>query len=241
MQTGRRDSPYIGGATPSLPTVTRPAASLPSAFFVAPNITGAPGFRSAPLRWCEGHDRHTGRNDDLVAAALERQAELASGRRLHSAVDGAVGHHAAGLEVPRVVTLTGAAHRLGEHQHLERLQLAISAGSRGDADIGVRLDVGEVELLHRRHRQRVVQQDLDLRPLARVDSQGMALQRGDGAADPGGRRVLCDGGGRAQTGGQRERHQTCKHYSLPYFLLGLSAEDGMIRISGRGRPSDGRR
>src|SRR6478736_694342 len=41
--TGR----YIGGATPSLPTVMRPAASLPSAFFVAPNITGAPGFRSA--------------------------------------------------------------------------------------------------------------------------------------------------------------------------------------------------
>src|SRR6476659_9319098 len=46
-QTERRSPRYIGGATPSLPTVTRPAASLPSAFLVAPNITGAPGFRSA--------------------------------------------------------------------------------------------------------------------------------------------------------------------------------------------------
>src|ERR1700722_11268716 len=38
--------PHIGGATPSLPTITRPAVSLPSAFFVAPKKIGAPGFRS---------------------------------------------------------------------------------------------------------------------------------------------------------------------------------------------------
>jgi hypothetical protein len=39
--------PHIGGATPSLPTITRLAVSLPSAFFVAPKKTGAPDFRSA--------------------------------------------------------------------------------------------------------------------------------------------------------------------------------------------------
>jgi hypothetical protein len=39
--------PCIGGATPSLPTVTRLATSFPSAFFVAPNTTVAPGFRSS--------------------------------------------------------------------------------------------------------------------------------------------------------------------------------------------------
>ena len=38
--------PHIGGATPSLPTITRPAVSLPSAFFVAPKKIGTPGFRS---------------------------------------------------------------------------------------------------------------------------------------------------------------------------------------------------
>ena len=38
---------YIGGATPSLPTATRLATSFPSAFFVAPNTTVAPGFGSA--------------------------------------------------------------------------------------------------------------------------------------------------------------------------------------------------
>src|SRR5271166_1560801 len=37
---------YIGGVTPSLPTVTRLTASLPSAFFVAMQNTGVPDFRS---------------------------------------------------------------------------------------------------------------------------------------------------------------------------------------------------
>lgn len=38
---------YIGGATPSLPTITRLVASLPSAFLVADRKTGAPTLRSA--------------------------------------------------------------------------------------------------------------------------------------------------------------------------------------------------
>src|ERR1700722_12380233 len=50
------------------------------------------------------------RHNDLVAAVLEGQAQLAPGCRLDGPGDRAVGHHAARLEVPRVVALAGAAH-----------------------------------------------------------------------------------------------------------------------------------
>jgi len=38
---------HIGGATPSLPTVTLAAANVPPAFFIAMRKTGAPSLRSS--------------------------------------------------------------------------------------------------------------------------------------------------------------------------------------------------
>ena len=65
---------YIGGLTPLVPTVTRLAVSLPSAFFVAPNITPAPGLRSARAAGAKVTIGGVRRHKDLLGAILDRSA-----------------------------------------------------------------------------------------------------------------------------------------------------------------------
>src|SRR5690349_1434253 len=106
------------------------------------------------------------------------------------AVDGTVRHHAARLEVPSIVSLAGATHRLGEHQHLESIALAAGACPGRYPDIAALLDVSQIKPLYGRHRQIVVQQNVDFRALASIHAKGLAVHRGDGATDASRWRVL---------------------------------------------------
>ena len=60
------------------------------------------------------------------------------------------------------MSVAGAAHRLGEDVHLERLLAAIGLRHAGDADVGALLDVGERGLDQRDHHRVVRQLDLQL-------------------------------------------------------------------------------
>ena len=118
----------------------------------------------------------------VMPTRLTGRVELTSQHRLHRAVTmpwssccRVPGSHS---RAPRVAR---------EHQHLDRRHLAISAAG-GDADIGVRLDVTTVDTV-----SGSFSMTSTFGP-SRGDTHRIALDPGNGAADPG------DGGGCCQTG-----------------------------------------
>src|SRR5262245_4005500 len=67
--------------------------------------------------------------------------------------DAAIGHHAGGLEVPAVVPLGNATHRLGEDEELEGFLPAVGLWQTGDTHVRTRLHIGEGGPHHRRDRR----------------------------------------------------------------------------------------
>src|SRR6516162_4879622 len=101
-----------------------------------------------------GHDHRLRRDDDLLFSLLVLERDLVALHTFHHLRDGGVGHGAVGHQVPRPVTLAGAAHRLGEDMNLHRLLAAVRLGHAGDADERVVLDVGERGLDYAAHANR---------------------------------------------------------------------------------------
>ena len=117
-------------------------------------------------------------------------------------LDRRIGHGGAGPQVPRPVTLAGAALLLGEDVDRDRFLAAVRLRIGGDADVGVRLDVGERGLDERHHADVVGYPDGDVAAVACLDHQAVAVDLLDLAADAHRRRALRPG--RRRTGHQRQ-------------------------------------
>src|SRR5262252_2321341 len=130
-----------------------------------------------------GHDHRLRHNDDLLFPLLVLERDLVALHPFHHLRDGGVGHGAVGHQVPRPVTLAGAAHRLGEDVDLHRLLAAVGLRHAGDADERIVLNVGERGLDDPAHRGIVGQPHLVCRlPVARLDGEHRSVDRLDRAA-----------------------------------------------------------
>src|SRR6516225_7973952 len=167
-----------------------------------------------------GHDHRVRREDDLLFSLLVLERDLVALHTFYHLRDGGVGHGAVGHQVPRPVTLAGAAHRLGEDMNLHRLLAAVRLGHAGDADERVVLDVGERGLDDAAHRRVVGQLHLIGRvPVARLDRQHGSVDRLDRAAHANRRWLLgkAHGCGKQQGKTGRAERAPCDlvHVVLP--------------------------
>src|SRR6266446_29173 len=105
-----------------------------------------------------GHDHRLRHDDDLLFSLLVLERDLVALHPFHHLRDGGVGHGAVGHQVPRPMTLAGAAHRLGEDMDLHCLLAAVGLRHAGDADERVVLDVGErrLDCAAHAHRRRLL-------------------------------------------------------------------------------------
>src|SRR5262245_48047012 len=137
------------------------------------------------------HDHRLRHDHDLLFSLLVLERDLVALHPFHHLRDGGVGHGAVGHQVPRPMTLAGAAHRLGEDVDLHRLLAAVGLRHAGDADKRIVLDVGERCLDDSAHRGIVGQPYLVCRlPVARLDRQHRSIDRLDRPAHAHRRRRL---------------------------------------------------
>src|SRR5215510_8891195 len=137
------------------------------------------------------HDHSLRHDHDLLFSLLVLERDLVALHPFHHLRDGGVGHGAVGHQVPRPMTLAGAAHRLGEDVDLHRLLAAVGLRHAGDADKRIVLDVGERCLDYAAHRGIVGQPYLVCRlPVARLDRQHRSIDRLDRPAHAHRRRLL---------------------------------------------------
>src|SRR5262249_2680932 len=145
-------------------------------------------------------DRNIRPHDDFLLTVLvfhrdDRAVDaadgLAGGAIGHGADAGAVG---GAVPVP-TMAVTGAALRLGEDVHFDRLLGAVRLRHGTAADIGTFLDVGDGRLQHADHDRIVGELERDRRAVWSFDQQRIAVDLLDGAAHALRLRLLRQGGG----------------------------------------------
>src|SRR5215831_10316087 len=184
------------------------------------------------------HDHRLRHDHDLLFSLLVLERDLVALHPFHHLRDGGVGHGAVGRQVPRPMTLAGAAHRLREDVDLHRLLAAVGLRHAGDADKRVALDVGERRLDDAAHRGIVGQLHLVCRlPVARLDRQNGSVDRLDRAAHPHRRRLLGKARGCDKQQGKTGRAERAPcdlvHVVLRNLVAGETPDD---RINNPPRP-----
>ncbi len=106
------------------------------------------------------------------------------------------------------MALAGAAHGLGEDQHLQGAHIVLGA-DRSGADEGAGLGVGQRRGHHGGDDRGRGQLDADHVAFAGLYDQGAALQRLHGAADAAGGLGGCQARGKG--GGEQAEHQEAAH------------------------------
>src|SRR5262249_11362068 len=87
------------------------------------------------------HDRRIGGDSDLLFPVFVFQRQRPTVDRTDDLLDIGIGHRALRLQIPRIMSLSGAAHRFRKDMHLDSVEAAVGLRHRGHSDKRVLFDV----------------------------------------------------------------------------------------------------
>jgi len=207
---------YIGGTRPFLPTATRARRQAAIGLLGGGDDDVRAGNEHRLVAGLEGDDRRViGHDDGLLAVfVFERHPSPARVHR-HRVGNGRIGHHAPGLEIPGIVALIAAAHRLGEQKHLECELRSVGLRHARDSNEGAGLDLADVGFGDRG--DQIVLGELHGEHLAgaRFYLQVEPVERRDVAADALRRQGCLRERRRAQPAEQIKRERRSMSHSIP--------------------------